>query len=156
MGDKTDEKVAFKVKELLQNWNKTPVIVKKDLPGQLANRILQAVIRESINIVEMGLATPEDVDTAVKMGMGIRLSVWGSLEYIDAVGVDLALSVQQTVLPAISNETKPAKYLQKLVEQGHLGYKSGEGFYNWKIKDMKALTNKRDNFIMEALRIIKS
>lgn len=59
------------------------------MPGQLANRILQAVIREALNIVEIGLASPEDVVTAVKMGIGIRLPVWGPLEHVDAVGVDL-------------------------------------------------------------------
>ena len=49
----------------------------------------------------MGLASPEDVDTAIKMGMGIRFPVWGPLEHIDAVGLDLALSVQRDVLPGI-------------------------------------------------------
>jgi 3-hydroxybutyryl-CoA dehydrogenase len=156
MSDKTDEKVALKIKDLLLNWNKAPVIVRKDLPGQLANRILQAIIRESINIVEMGLASPEDVDTAVKMGMGIRLPVWGPLEHIEAVGLDLALSVQKTVLPEISNDIKPAKYLENLVEKSKLGYKTGSGFYDWKVKDMESLKNKRDNFIMQALKIIKN
>ncbi len=89
MGDKTDENVAIMVKERLTDWGKAPVLVRKDLPGQLANRILQAVIREAVNIVEMGLATPEDVDTAVKMGMGIRFPAWGPLEHVDGVGVDL-------------------------------------------------------------------
>ena len=69
IGEKTDEAVAVQLHELLLTWNKAPVIVKKDLPGQLANRILQAVIREAINIFQMCLATPEDVDTAIKMGM---------------------------------------------------------------------------------------
>jgi 3-hydroxybutyryl-CoA dehydrogenase len=155
MSDKTDEKVALKIKDLLLNWNKAPVIVRKDLPGQLANRILQAIIRESINIVEMGLASPEDVDTAVKMGMGIRLPVWGPLEHIEAVGLDLALSVQKTVLPEISNDIKPAKYLENLVKNGKLGFKTGSGFYDWKVKDMESLKIKRDNFIMQALKIIK-
>ena len=87
MGEKTDEAVAVMVKERLAGWGKAPVLVRKDLPGQLANRILQAVIREAVNIVEMGLASPEDVDTAVKWVWayvslhGVRLStltVWVS------------------------------------------------------------------------------
>lgn len=155
MSDQTDEQVAQRLKELLLGWKKAPVIVKKDLPGQLANRILQAVIRESVNIVQMGLATPEDVDTAIKMGMGIRLPVWGPLEHIDAVGLDLALSVQQTVLPEIGKDTEPAQCLRELVEQGRLGCKTGDGFYDWKVKDIKDLTDRRDNFIMQALRMMK-
>ena len=155
MGDKTDERIALHVKELLLKWNKAPVVVKKDLPGQLANRILQAVIREAIHIVQIGLATPEDVDTAVKMGMGIRMPVWGPLEHIEAVGLDLALSVQQSVLPGISNDVEPSMYLKELVKLGKLGYKTGAGFYDWSAKDMKALTEKRDIFIMNALRSIR-
>lgn len=155
MGDRTDEKVALAVKKMLAAWGKAPVLVKRDLPGQLANRILQAVIREAINIVEIGLAEPEDVDTAVKMGMGIRLPVWGPLEHIEAVGLDLALSVQRTVLPEISNRQTPSPYLQKLVEQGQLGYKTGRGFYDWSVKDMAALAKRRNDFIIYARKMLQ-
>jgi 3-hydroxybutyryl-CoA dehydrogenase len=156
MGDKTDETVAVRLRDLLLGWNKAPVIVRKDLPGQLANRILQAVIREATNIVQMGLATPEDVDTAIKMGMGIRFPVWGPLEHIDAVGLDLALSVQCDVLPGLKNDAEPAQFLQDLVAQGHLGCKTGSGFYDWQVKDMPALAARRDRFIIEALRTLRA
>lgn len=155
MGDKTNEDIAIKVKSMLLEWGKVPVTVKRDLPGQLANRILQAVIREATNIVEMGLATPEDVDTAVKMGMGIRFPVWGPLEHIDAVGLDLGLSVQTTVLPQLYNEPKPVQSLKKLIEEGNLGYKTGKGYYDWSIKDMDALAKLRNDFIIHALKKIK-
>lgn len=155
MGDKTSENVAVAVKTLLAKWNKAPVLVKRDLPGQLANRILQAVIREAINIVEIGLAEPEDIDTAIKMGMGIRFPVWGPLEHIEAVGLDLALSVQHAVLPEISNDQTPSEYLKNLVDQGNLGYKTGKGFYDWSAKDMDALAKKRNDFIIYALKMIK-
>lgn len=156
MGEKTAEATAARLHELLLRWNKAPVIVRKDLPGQLANRILQAVIREAVNIVQMGLATPEDVDTAIKMGMGIRFPAWGPLEHIDAVGLDLALSVQQNVLPGLDNEAQAPQYLRELVDQHSLGYKTGKGFYDWGAKDMQELVDKRDRFIIEALRILRS
>lgn len=156
IGEKTDEAVAIQIHKLLKSWNKAPVIVKKDLPGQLANRILQAIIREAINIVQIGLATPEDVDTAIKMGMGIRFPVWGPLEHIDGVGLDLALSVQRDVLPSLDNNPVPPRYLQELVEQKCLGYKTGKGFYDWQVKDMQELATRRDRFIIEALRILKT
>lgn len=156
VGEKSDIELAKTIKEELLRWGKAPIIVKKDMPGQLANRILQAVIRESIHIVEIGLADPEDVDLAVKMGMGIRFPVWGPLEHIEAVGLDLGLSVQNKVLPSIASETKASQYLEDMVARGDLGYKTGKGFYDWSRKDMKALAKRRNDFILEALKFMNT
>ncbi len=154
MGEYTDLALAEATRDVLLRWGKAPVLVRRDLPGQLANRILQAVIREATYIVESGLASAEDVDTAIKMGMGIRFPAWGPLEHVDAVGLDLGLSVQREVLPGLCNATEPGKYLQSLVAQGCLGYKAGRGFYNWHEKDMQELVARRDRFIVAALRIL--
>lgn len=152
VGDRSDPALAVKIKELLQGWGKAPVIVKRDLPGQLANRILQAVIREAVNIVEMGLAEPEDVDRAIKMGMGIRFPVWGALEHVDGVGVELCADVQRTVLPEISGAGAPSRLFGQLLERGDLGVKTGKGFYDWSVKSMDELAGRRNRFIMTALR----
>ncbi|PKM51250.1 MAG: 3-hydroxybutyryl-CoA epimerase [Firmicutes bacterium HGW-Firmicutes-7] len=152
IGDKSSPELAVRIKEMLTTWGKTPVIVNKDLPGQLANRILQAVIREAVNIVEIGLASPEDVDTAIKMGMALRFPVWGPLEHVDAVGMDICCSVQNSVLPEITNRTHASPLMLKLLEEGNLGHKSGRGFYDWSEKDMDALIKKRNDFIVHALK----
>lgn len=149
--EKTDKEMAQAVRDELAAWGKAPVMVYKDLPGQLANRILQAIIREAVNIVELGLATPEDVDTAVKLGMGIRFPAWGPLEHIDAVGLDICSPVQETVLPGISS-AQDNPYLANLVKQGDLGYKTGKGVYDWSQKDMDALLARRNAFIISALK----
>ncbi len=152
--EKTDREIAVAVRDELKNWDKQPVLVNRDLPGQLANRILQAIIREAANIVEIGLASAEDVDIAVKAGMGIRFPAWGPLEHVDAVGLDLCLSVQENVLPGLSSEANnPA--MQRLVEQEKLGYKAKRGFYNWEEKDMDALVKTRNDFIIAARRQLK-
>ena len=77
MGDRTELAVAERFAAELKKWDKAPVLVKRDLPGQLANRIFQAIIRESIDIVASGLASAEDVDTAISCGMAMRFPVWG-------------------------------------------------------------------------------
>ena len=155
MGDGTSRDVAEWIVRTLRSWGKSPVLVRKDLPGQLANRILQAVIREASHIVEIGLASPEDVDTAVKMGMGIRFPAWGPLEHVDAVGVDLCRSVQNTVLPGISDRHEANASFEELVKAGNLGYKTGKGFYDWSVKDMESLARKRNEFIIQALKILR-
>ena len=152
IGDKSSPELAEKIKTYLTGWGKKPVIVKRDLPGQLANRIFQAMIREAVNIVEIGLASAEDVDTAIKMGMALRFPVWGPLEHVDAVGFDICESVQNTVLPEISDRKSASPLFANMRKEGSLGHKTGKGFYDWSQKDMDALLKKRNEFIIHALK----
>ena len=152
MGDRTDEAVAVRVRDELKTWKKAPVLVKKDLPGQLANRVFQAIIRESIDIVASGLASAEDVDTAISCGMAMRFPVWGPLKHLDAIGLELGLSVQETVLPSISGDKTANDYLKRMVTEGNLGVKTGQGFYDWKERSIEKDMAKRDQFIIEAVK----
>lgn len=91
----------------------------------------------------------------MKMGMGIRMPVWGPLEHIEAAGLDLCLNVQRTVLPEISSRTTPSPVMEKLVEEGNLGYKTGSGFYDWSVKDMDELAKRRNDFIIMARKFMQ-
>jgi len=110
---------------------KTPVHVKKDVPGFVGNRLQHALWREAISLVENDICDAETVDTVVKAAFGRRLGVLGPLENADLVGTDLTLAIHQTVLPAIDSRPGPSPYLEKLVAQKKLGMKSGEGFRTW-------------------------
>ena len=110
---------------------KTPVRVNKDVPGFVGNRLQHALWREAISLVENDICDAETVDTVIKAAFGRRLAVLGPLENADLVGTDLTLAIHRTVLPAIDARPGPSPYLEKLVAQGKLGMKTGEGFRTW-------------------------
>ena len=124
------EAIAFTMK-LHEDIGKTPVHVKRDVPGFVGNRLQHALWREAVSLVENGICDAETVDTVIKAAFGRRLAVLGPLENADLVGTDLTLAIHQTVLPAIESRPGPSPYLEKLVADGKLGMKSGEGFRTW-------------------------
>jgi 3-hydroxybutyryl-CoA dehydrogenase len=121
---------------------KKPVHVKKDVPGFVGNRLQHALWREAISLVEHGICDAETVDTVIKASFGRRLAVLGPLENADLVGTDLTLAIHKTVLPAIEARPGPSPYLDALVANGKLGFKSGEGFRTWSAEQQAALRAK--------------
>jgi 3-hydroxybutyryl-CoA dehydrogenase len=135
------ETVAWTM-ELHQAAGKKPAHVKKDVPGFIGNRLKHALWREAISLVEHGICDAETVDAVVKASFGRRLAVLGPLENADQVGTDLTLAIHDTVLPAIENRPGSSPYLQQLVADGKLGFKSGEGFRKWSAEEQAALRTK--------------
>lgn len=127
----TDDATAQAMFDLLADAGKTPVMVNKDVPGFIGNRMQHALWREAISMVEYGICDAEAVDTVIKSCFGRRLSVLGPLENADLVGTDLTLDIHNTVLADLDNRPGPSPYLEKLVTDGKLGMKSGQGFHNW-------------------------
>jgi 3-hydroxybutyryl-CoA dehydrogenase len=122
--------IAFTMK-LHADAGKTPAHVQKDVPGFIGNRLQHALWREAVSLVERGICDAETVDTVIKAAFGRRLAVLGPLENADLVGTDLTLAIHKTVLPDIDSRPGPSPYLEKLVADGRLGFKSGEGFRKW-------------------------
>ena len=110
---------------------KKPAHVKKDVPGFIGNRLQHALWREAISLVEHGICDAETVDEVIKSAFGRRLAVLGPLENADMVGTDLTLAIHQNVLGHIDSRPGPSPYLEKLVNDGKLGFKTGEGFRKW-------------------------
>lgn len=121
---------------------KKPAHVKKDVPGFIGNRLQHALWREAIALVEQGICDAETVDDVIKAAFGRRLAVLGPLENADLVGTDLTLAIHKTVLPDIDSRPSPSPYLEKLVKDGKLGFKSGEGFRTWSGEQQAALRSK--------------
>ena len=151
-GERTSDETLQRLRELLTEIGKSPVVVRKDVPGQLGNRLLHAITREAMAIVQEGIATAEEVDTAVKTGLGLRFPVYGPLEHADLVGLDLVLSIQSYLLSDLCNVTEPVSILKEKAAQGDLGAKTGRGFYDWSQKDAAQVKATRDAFLMARLK----
>ena len=151
-GEKTSEETAQAVRKLLTDCGKTPVLVRKDRPGQLGNRLQMALLREAVNIVAEGIADAEDVDLAAKSGFGLRLPVYGIFEHADLVGLDLAHAVLDYTARDLYNQPQAPPLLKQMLGRGDLGVKSGRGFYDWSKKSAEDVAARRDRFVVEFLR----
>lgn len=115
--------------EILRGAGKEPVLVEKDVPGFLANRLQHALFREAISIVERGIASPEDVDRAIKYGFGMRLGISAPFEVMDMGGLDLTYNIHSYLFPHLEDTHEPQKLLTDNLGAGRLGFKSnGRGF----------------------------
>ena len=125
--------------ELHRRAGKKPAHVKKDVPGFIGNRLQHALWREAISLVEHGICDAETVDAVIKASFGRRLAVLGPLENADLVGTDLTLAIHDYGAAGDRQPAGPSPYLEKLVADGKLGFKSGEGFRKWSADEQAAL-----------------
>lgn len=155
-GQRTSMATIDTLSDFLSSAGKKPVKVLKDTPGQLGNRLFQALIREAAHIVEEGIASVEDVDIAVKNGLGRRFPVYGPLEHNDVVGLDTLYAIQSYICSSLCSDTEPSALLTEKFENGDLGVKSGKGFYDWNVRDSKEVIDRRDRFLLELLKMERS
>jgi|ERR1035437_3398152 3-hydroxybutyryl-CoA dehydrogenase len=152
VGAGTAEETVKTTLRFCTNIGKQPVRVNIDAPGFIGNRMLHALWREAISIVDRGIASAEDVDTVAKMTFGLRLPVMGPLENMDLVGLDLIQTIHRYLLADLSVNRDPQRLLNDLVGDGHLGMKSGSGFYDWRKREPATLIEARDRQIARELR----
>ena len=129
--NQTSDQTAQVAYDLMAKIGKSPVMVQKEVPGFIGNRIQAAVWREILWLVEEGIATPQDIDTVVKTGFGRRLSVAGPFELTDLTSLAMKQAIMEELLPSLASGQKVPVILKEKVEGGELGIRSGRGFYEW-------------------------
>lgn len=134
----TDQDVAQTMHDVLAEAGKTPVMVEKDVPGFIGNRLQHALWREAISLVENGICSAKAVDDVVKASFGRRLAVLGPLENADLVGIELTQDIHTQVLFDLETTPDPSPYLQKLRDEGRDGMAAGAGFRDWENGDLEA------------------
>lgn len=136
---------------LLGVAGKTPVRVMKDVAGFVGNRLQHALWREAIALVAEGICDARTVDTVIKASFGRRLAVLGPLENSDLIGTELTLDIHKTIIPTLDHSRVPNPYLDKLMAEGKLGVKTGEGFRAWTREDVQELRKRVFSHLKKAL-----
>ncbi len=153
-GDKTSDSTVDTLRGLLTTIEKEPVVVQKDAPGFIGNRLQFAAFREAMHIVDQGIASAEDVDKAMKFGPGFRYPVIGPLQTADLGGLDTFYYISSYLFNELSDIKEPPEVLKNKMENGKLGVKSKEGFYDYSDgKDEEAI-RRRDKMFFKMLKYI--
>jgi len=139
----TDIALAERVGEWMWALGKRPVQVKRDIEGFLANRIQHALIREAVNMLEMGIASAQDIDAAIRYSFGFRLAAAGPLMQREHAGWDMSHAVATSLYPHLSSMSAPPPVIDALVKRRHFGMKSGHGLYPW---DAESIAREKERY----------
>jgi 3-hydroxybutyryl-CoA dehydrogenase len=128
VGKKTSREVTATVREVANRMKKEPIVVR-DVPGFASSRLGVTLGLEAMRMVEQGVASARDIDTAMELGYNHPM---GPLRLTDLVGLDVRLNIAEYLHGKLGSETfRPPEILRRMVSEGKLGKKSGEGFYKW-------------------------
>ena len=139
--DTTDETITS-VTTLLKGIGKYPVVLKREVPGFIANRLQAALLRECFALVEDGVAEPQDIDDVMTHSLGRRLAVAGPFEIFDAAGLDVWKAIASQLMPVIESSPDLPALLTDLTRRGDFGIKTGKGVHTWSCQESKDLRNR--------------
>jgi 3-hydroxybutyryl-CoA dehydrogenase len=152
-GSETSDAAFEETKRLMEASGKKTVLVRKEVPGFIVNRIMGAIEREIDYLLDEGIVTPEDLDTAIKSSTGFRFACLGPMEVEDMIGLDIAMTVSGRVFKGLSNATEPSPILVEKVRKGELGIKSGKGWYDYSGKTRMEVLEEKNLRLLPQLKL---
>ncbi len=152
-GSACSDAAFAETRRLLEASGKKTVLVRKERPGFIVNRLMGALEREIDYLLDEGIVTPEDLDVAVKASTGFRFACLGPMELEDMIGLDIAATVSGRVFKGLSNATEPSPMLLEKVEKGELGIKSGKGWYDYSGKTREEVLKEKNSRLLPQLKL---
>ena len=153
-GPRTDEANIRLVVQLLKKMGKKPVVFNKPVAGYVVSRIQIAFQRELYYLLDNDYLSPEDLDAAMIWGLALRMMVVGAVQRIDFGGLDLSVRGLARASQSTPVDYKPRKLLE-LAQQGHLGVKTGRGFYDYKGRSEAEVCHERDIRLLKLLKMLQ-
>jgi 3-hydroxybutyryl-CoA dehydrogenase len=138
LGEDSDPALGESVCALYRAIGKRPVLVRRDIPGFLGNRIQHALMREALSLIDSGIASPDDVDAAVRYSFGFRYAAAGPILQKELSGWDSMARAAEEIYPSLTNTPVLARCVAERVAAGKTGMKAGEGFRRWTPEDVAA------------------
>ncbi|MFX0086286.1 MAG: 3-hydroxyacyl-CoA dehydrogenase family protein [Candidatus Hodarchaeota archaeon] len=154
-GEETSEAVVQTMIKFLSSVNKRPVLVKKDLPGYVHNRLQAAVFREIMYLVDEDVMNIDDLETTVRYGLGLRLPVMKVFEMVDLMGLDTIQNVLSYLYPNLASSKKPPEFLSRMIRDGKLGVKSGKGFHDYSQGNMQESMRQKESATFQLLMMMQ-
>jgi 5-formyl-3-hydroxy-2-methylpyridine 4-carboxylate dehydrogenase len=155
-GSHTDSSVVQSAKKLLVECGLIPVVVEKDVPGFVHNRLLYAILREAVSLVEKGVISPEELDKCFKWGLGLKLAVIGPMELLDVAGLDIYEAVASYLNKDLENAASVPSYITDLTRQKQLGMKTGKGVFDYTPEKIQQLRAARAAKLMAVKKAMQS
>ena len=154
-GPQTTDEVVEATIALHRKIGKQAVRINAEIPGFLVNRVQIAMIREVWDLYEKGVASAEDIDAAIQGSLGFRLAVCGPLAVCDFGGVDIWSSVYQLLAPELRRDTELPDALQKLLDDGRFGTRSGRGLHDYESADIDNIVASRDAGMIRLAKLVR-
>ncbi len=153
-GERSDPDRVRETAEIWRALGKLPILVWKDLPGFVANRLQLAITREALALVAAGVVSPADLDLAVRSGFGLRYPISGVLEQRELSGWSLHLEAARSLYPTLAADQTPVPMLEALVAAGEVGLRFGRGLYEWGDADPEAIRQRRHAQALQVLQLV--
>jgi len=130
-GDATADETVERLRSFVETVDRDPILVERDVPGFVWNRVQMAVVRECLHIVEEGVASVDDVNRAIRDGYATRTAAIGPFETMDIAGLDLFETVAENLYPELATDDRPQEQLAARVRDGRTGIDAGAGFFEY-------------------------